>query len=587
MDKKQDNFKQDNLYELSDREQAREKINMFFGDRSNFMHPLIEGINNNLDEVLNNFSTGTVEVELHDDLKTVTLRDTGRGIPIDTEEKAKLLFLKLFAGGKYDVTDNKTTGTFGCGLTATNYNCELFSCTSYLNGKEYRIDYFDGGKTVDGLVCLGDTDKHGTTLTFKLDSKSFDNIEYDPGVVENIVRRFSQISPNITIKYMYNGEAKEYNHTQKSYFDTFSDNHLGEPLYGVEKHYSQIVEVERKGVLVEVEETIDIDAVMVATTSEAPLQETMLNGNYLKNNGTIYDGILEGVKSFVDKYCKDNKLYKNKEKSVTSSDIEMSISFTCKIFNNLPSYENQTKFSTDKKYYKQVAKEYIQEQLEVYKLENTKDFKRLVEQVLICKRANEVNIKARQELKKKLTDKVDTINNRVDGFVDCEIDKGGELFLSEGLSALGSIVLARDSEFQACYPLRGKLLNLLKANLMSIFKNEEIVDIIKLLGTGIELNNKYSKDLPPFNLENMRWSKIICASDADSDGRQINVLILTALYKLVPSIITGGYVYIAQPPLFQIKVTDDEVYYALSIKEKDDIIKSLGNKKYEIHRLKG
>ena len=196
------NFKVDNVYKLSFREQAREKIDMFFGDKSNFMHPLNEAINNANDEMVNNFPTGELTVELEDDLQTMSVKDTGRGIPIFNERQTELLLQTLFAGGKYDVGD-PTTGTFGCGLTATNYNCELFECTSYLNGKIMYVKYVNGGIIEIPLTCLGETKEHGTTIRFKLDKDSFDNTTYDPEVIKLILRRFSQFSNRIKYKFIY------------------------------------------------------------------------------------------------------------------------------------------------------------------------------------------------------------------------------------------------------------------------------------------------------------------------------------------------------------------------------------------------
>lgn len=578
-------FKMDEVYKLGFREQAREKIDMFFGDKSNFMHPLNEAINNCDDELYNNFDTGIMRVKLHDDLQTMTVSDTGRGIPIYNGEQAELLLQTLFAGGKYEVGD-PTTGTFGCGLTATNYNSVLFECTSYLNGKEYYIKYTNGGIIEQSLTCIGDTDLHGTTITFKLDKDSFDTITYDPEEVKLRIRRFSQMTDKIFFQFDFNNEIHEFNYKYDEYFDTFAEDILGNPMYGKTKNYKRMTTVEVKGDKKEVEETLDIIAIIGTTTSEFPLQETMLNGNYLKDNGTIYDGVLDGIKNHVNKYCKDNKLYKNNEKDITVNDVELAVAFTCKVFNNLPSFTNQTKFSTKKDYYKDVAKDYMKEYMEIYKNEKEKDYKRLVDQILICKRANDANIKARQKLKAKLTKKVDGINEVVKGFIDCELEKGGEFFLVEGDSANGSVVLARDSHFQASYPVRGKMLNVNKAKWEEILDNEEIMDMVRLWGCGIEPRNKYTKDLPEFDINKMKYSKIILTADADSDGKQINVLGLTIIKKLMKPLLLKGYVYISQPPIFQIDY-DGGREYAFSVKQKEDIIAKFKSKKPTVHRLKG
>ena len=580
--------KRDNIRALSDKEKAREKLPIFYGSFDNFYHGFKEILNNSVDEIINNFNEGEIVVNLHEDNRTITVTDTGRGIPIDTYEQAKLLFETLFASGKYDVTENTNSGVNGVGGTILQFSSSYFECKSNFQGKTYQIIYENGGDITKELTCLGETDKHGTEITFKLDDTCYTQTVYDENEIENIIRRVSLVSKNIIFRYRYKDTEKIFNHTIESYFEEYSSDIAGNALYGYEKSFSRDIEVERKGHKNIVKEIADIQIVLGTCIGENLIQETMLNGNYLKDNGTIYDGIIEGIKLFANRHCKAMNLIKGKEKNISNQDIESAISFVCRLFSNIVEFESQVKFSTKKEYYKEVAKEYIQEQLMIYKEENKKDFDRMIQQILICKRANETNEKAKQVLKKKLTEKVDGINGKVDGFVDCELEKGGELFLTEGNSALGSIVLARDSVFQAAYPLRGKMINALKNKLDKVIKNEEVIDILRLLGCGVETKSKYTKDLPAFDINNLRWDKIICTADADSDGRQINVLILTTLYKLVPTLIKEGYVYIALPPLFEIKVSDTEKYYALTITERDNIIKEkIGNRIYEVHRLKG
>ena len=580
--------KRDNIRALSDKEKAREKLPIFYGSFDNFYHGFKEILNNSVDEILNNFDKGEIIVELHDDNRTITVSDTGRGMPIDTYEQAKLLFETLFASGKYDVTENTNSGVNGVGGTILQYSSSYFECKSNFQGKTYQIIYENGGDITKELTCLGETDNHGTEITFKLDDTCYTQTVYDENEIEDIIRKVSLVSENITFKYIYKDTEKIFNNTIESYFDNYSSDIMGNALYGYSKSFSRDIEVERQGAKNIVKETAEIQVILGTCVGENLLQETMLNGNYLKDNGTIYDGIIDGIKLFANRYCKAKNFIKSKEKNISNQDVESAISFVCRLFSNIVEFESQVKFATKKEYYKEVAKEYIQEQLTIYKEENKKDFDRLIQQILICKRANETNEKSKQVLKKKLTEKVDGINGKVDGFVDCELEKGGELFLTEGNSALGSIVLARDSVFQAAYPLRGKMINALKNKLDKVIKNEEVIDILRLLGCGVEVKSKYTKDLPKFDINNLRWNKIICTADADSDGRQINVLILTTLYKLVPTLIKEGYVYIALPPLFEIKVSDTEKYYALTITERDKIIEEkIGNRRYEVHRLKG
>ncbi|MGL6174186.1 MAG: ATP-binding protein [Cellulosilyticaceae bacterium] len=581
-------FKKDKINQLSYREQAREKLPTYFGSRDNYYHGVSELLNNSTDEVLNNFTRGVVEVELDETCEIITISDTGRGIPIDDEESVELLFEILFASGKYDASENSTSGVNGVGATTLNYTSDIFICESHMNGECYKVSYSEGGQNRK-YERLGKTDKHGTTITFKLDKTMYTETKYCPIEIENKVRRTSLVSENITFIYKHMSEVKEFNNTIEDYFEKYSSDIIGNELQYNPKQYERMTGIERNGKKQDVKETAKIDLIFGTCVGENLLQETMLNGNYLKDRGSIFDGIVEGFRTTINKYCKDNKLFKKGEKqNIVAQDIESGISFVARVLSNIVEYEGQTKFSTKKEYYKEVAKEYVIENLEITKMENKKEFERMIQQILICKRANENNEKAKQVLKKKLTEKVDGINGIVEGFVDCDVEKGGEIFFSEGKSALGAIILARDSSFQAGYPFRGKMINPFKNKLSKVLANDEVQDMIRLLECGVEIESKLTKDLPKFDINNMRWSKIILTADADSDGKQINVLGLANIFKLCPSLITEGYVYIALPPLFEIKVSDSEKYYALTTSEREDILKNkVKGRKCEIHRLKG
>lgn len=581
-------FELETAYGLSQREQAREKIDMFFEDRSNFMHPINEMINNSNDEVYNNFDEGKLTLTLHDDCQTMTLRDTGRGIPISDKNQTELLLRTLFAGCKYSVTDKTNTGTFGCGLTASNYNSELFECTSYLNGKTMNVRYENGGDEVKPLSCLGETTEHGTEITFKLDADCFDCITYDPEEIKLRLRRFSQFSKKITYVFIHKGEETVFNYTDEEYFDEYAEDIVGDKLIGSVKNYSKETSVERKGNKQTVEETVEITAIVGTCTSENPFQETMLNGNYLKENGTIYDGILEGIKFHINKYCKENKLYKSKEKDITVTDVSLAVAFTCKVLNNLPSFTNQTKFSTKKDYYKEIAKEYIKDQLEIYKKEQAEDYKRMVDQVLVCKRANDVNVKTRQNVKDKLTEEI-TCKNKPEGLYDCANKKGKGLrriFINEGDSAGDALLQARNRFTDAILSLTGKILNCYKANPYKIFSNDVIINIYRCLGCGVELKTKDNKEFAPFDLDLFRYDYAVIATDADVDGYDIRTLVTTMVWVISPTLILEEKLWFVEAPLYEIE-TKEKTYYAVNDTIKNSIIEKLGNQKYTIERNKG
>lgn len=550
-------------------------------------------LNNSCDEILNNFQNGTIDIILSDDNRTITVRDTGRGIPISTYENTKLLFETLFASGKYDVSESTNSGVNGVGNTILQFSSVYFKCLSHMKsiGKSYEIVYENGGEITTPLTCLGDTDKHGTEITFKLDDTVYTEVEFNEKEVEDIIRRVSMISENITFNFTYKNNIITFNHNISEYFNKYSTDIIGESYTCSPKRFERDIEVERKGIKDTAKEIADIQVVFGACSSELPMQETMLNGNYLKENGTIYDGVVDGFKIYVNRYCKENNLYKKKEKGLSSQDIENAISFVCRLFNNLVEFESQVKFSTKKEYYKQIGKEYIQEQLEVYKLENQKAFKRMVDQILICKRANDVNVKARQELKEKLTKKIDVLN-KIQGLYECKNRDGKRAFaICEGKSALSSLLFARPDNV-AIMCIRGKMTNALKSGVDKILNDEIILNILRAYGVEIsETKNvkKKNKDIIQFNIDNARYDEIYIVTDADIDGMgSIAPLLLTMFNTVAPEVVQKGIIHIIKTPLYEIQeIKDDKMYYAVDEDELESILKSLQGKRYKINYVKG
>ena len=231
--------------------------------------------------------------------------------------------------------------------------------------------------------------------------------------------------------------------------------------------------------------------------------------------------------------------------------------------------------------------DFFKEKLEVYFIENKPEADRIAEQVLVNKRSREAAEKTRQGMKKKLSGSID-IANRVQKFVDCRSrdPEKREIYIVEGDSALGACKLSRDADFQGIMPVRGKILNCLKADYVRIFKSDVITDLLKVLGCGVEVQAKGQKDLNAFDINNLRWNKVIICTDADVDGFQIRTLILTMIYRLVPTLIREGYVYIAESPLYEIECKG-KTYFAYSDKEKAEIVSGLGGAKALINRSKG
>lgn len=576
-------FNYDKSKRLDDRSKAREKLSIWYGSNDNFQHGLREVVANAADEVINNFEKGQVLVELHKDLQTITVTDTGRGMPIFDADEIENLFLTLFAGTKLDATEKTTTGTNGVGLTVLNYTSLLMEVkTAYGNGKGNRLKFVNGGDLVEQEELTFSHDKHGTEITWKLDPEIYTHTTYTVEDVKEIAKMIAVSSNKITVLFKYK-EYSELFHYEclEEYFNELTTNNVTANFVGSPR----LFEVEHKDTKKD-ENPIEKNTFEIAfAASQDPVQQTFLNMTFLSEHGKIYDGILDGMRKFINDYLAGAKLYKAKEKPITTKDVEQAVSFVCSALSTHVSFSNQTKFSTKKDLYKTQASKYVYDLLMAFKVEQPKDFKILAEQCLAMKRANERSTDLINKAKKTLGAKPSIINNNVPGFVDCKKKKGGELYIAEGNSALGSIVAARNAEFQAAIPLKGKILNALKASYGAIFDNAVLVNLLKVLECGIETDKRH-KDLDMFDMNNLRWENIFIATDADDDGAHITCLVLTALYRMVPSVIKAGKVHIVHTPLFEIRdLKTDELFYAFTEEEKDEIAAKIP--KHHINRNKG
>ena len=311
------------------------------------------------------------------------------------------------------------------------------------------------------------------------------------------------------------------------------------------------------------------------------------NSSWLEHGGSPEKATQSAFVSAIDGYLKQQNKYQKNESKITWADVEDCLVLVSSNFSTQTSYENQTKKAITNKFVQEAMAEFLRERLEIYFIENPADAEKIGEQVLLNKRSRERAEQARLNIKKNLSGTID-IANRVQKFVDCRTRDVSrrEIYIVEGDSALGSVKLSRDAEFQGIMPVRGKILNCLKADYAKIFKSEIITDLMKVLGCGVEVQNKHVKDLSSFDLNNLRWSKVVICTDADVDGFQIRTLILTMLYRLCPTLIQEGYVYIAESPLFEINC-GDKTWFAYSEKEKAEILKGLEGKKVKIDRSKG
>lgn len=581
---------ENSIKRLSDREQARQKLPIFFGSRDNYVHPIKEAIANAVDELKNNDQKDPkIIVTLSDDQQTVSIKDNGRGIPIIGEsfgeKNYKLLFQTLFAGTKYDVTSNIQTGTNGVGMATTCMTSKYFECQVERDGIFATAIFENGGELISFTEKKCNKDLHSSLVKFALDDDVYTKTKFIPEDVKEIVKHFSIAANGIKFVFIFNGEETEY--LIEDYCEYFKVENLSSTTSAIftigDIAFEQEIEVlKADGTVKEIEKN---NYTIILTTTPEVVQESYLNMTYLEQGGSINRGVLDGIRLHLNKYCRDNKLFPTKVTAFSKEDVESSISFLAVVESNNVEFSNQTKLSTEKKEYEKNAKEYVTNLLIAFETEQPKDFKKLVSHILEVQKHNNINTKAREKLKKKLGEKVEGINNRVDKLVDCE--KHGmeaELFVTEGDSANGSITDSRDDEFQAAYPLRGKLLNTLKSDLERTFKNEEIVDLVKIIGTGITDSKNKKGD---FDISKTRFGKIICTTDSDPDGQQISVLILVFIYRFMRPLLDAGMVYAARTPLYELKFEDDSVVYFLSEDDKNKNIGKYVGKKYTMNRLKG
>lgn len=573
---------------LTPREQARQKLSIWFGSRDNIYHPLIESIANGIDEINNHFDRGTIKITIdnqtHKNESLIVVQDSGRGIPIGGEtdgiKNYTLLFEKLFAGTKYDNDSSQAnTGTNGVGNTVINYTSKFFECQSRYNDKLHIVKYENGGKNLkyDTQVSPGES---FSQFSFILDNSVYSSSQYNMDTVGDIIKHFSVVSNKIIFLFEFideDGTKKD----ETFHYDNIND-YFHELIHG--QNTSEIIKLENIVTLNEQNENNSYN--MVLTTTPETFQESYLNGTYLRNGGSINSGVIDGARQFINQYCKSQKIFNRNFKSLDRDDIENSLSFIVNVNSSNVEYENQTKISTQKKLYRSQIKKITNDLLKQQSLTNESQFKKLIRHVVEVHKNNKVNDRAQKRLKKKLTENINSLNNRVDQLMDCDKhDENSELFIVEGLSAKGSIAAARDSAYQAVYPLRGKILNVMKANSSDIMGNEVITDLVKTLGTSMNLNINKKSSLH-FDISKSRFGKIVIASDADPDGMQINSLVITMVHKLMPDFISQGRVYIAQTPLYIVSYNDDTKEYLHTEDEKAKW-KPSKNVKYTISRAKG
>ena len=559
-------------------------------------HTVFEILSNSIDEAREGHGTLITVTRFND--HSVQVEDQGRGCPVDWNEKEgrynwELVYCELYAGGKYDTTsgDNYeySLGTNGLGVFATQASSRYMDVTVWREGKEYKL-HFERGEIVGKLeVSELTTNKRKTgTLTHWLpDLEVFTDIAIGAEYYRDVLKRQAVVNAGVTFRFRNQLENGKFE-TEDFFYENGIVDYLGE-LAG-DGALTDVVSwsTERRG-----RDRADLEEYKVKLnvaccfSNRVCVVEHYHNSSFLEYGGSPDKATRTALVGAIDKYLRENNKYLKNEAKITYSDVADCLVLVSSNFSTHTDYENQTKRAITNKFVQDAMAEFLRSNLEIYFIENREAAEKIAAQVLVNKRSRETAERTRINQKKQLTGKID-IANRVQKFVDCRTKDVArrEIYIVEGDSALGACKQSRDAEFQGLMPVRGKILNCLKADYPRIFKSDVITDLMKVLGCGVEVSGRAVKDLNQFDIRNLRWNKVIICTDGDVDGFQIRTLILTMLYRLCPTLIREGYVYIAETPLFEI-TCKDKTWFAYSEKEKAEILRELEGKKVTVQRSKG
>ncbi|QZY55981.1 toprim domain-containing protein [Crassaminicella profunda] len=595
---KKNGYGNESLSTLEEKDKVRLRPGVIFGSDGidGCQHTVMEIVGNSRDEAVEGFGK-LIEVKRFKD-RSIEVTDFGRGIPIEWNEKEKkynweIVFCILYGGGKYDNNGGSnyqfSIGLNGLGTAATQFASEYMDVTVFRDDYRYDLSFKEGENIVDAdcgykkVPC--EKGKTGTKIRWKPDIKVFNDINISLAFFQEILRRQAIVNKGITFTLYDESLDETFTYCyEKGICDYVEEVSVDKAFTGLSYFDLETNGRDRED---KPEYKVKIE-VAFNFNNEVNLLEYYHNSSFLEHGGAPEKAVKNAFVYAIDKEIMKLGKYNKSEKKVTFQDIEDSLVLVTNTYSTMTSYENQTKKAITNLFIKNAMNEFLKEKLEIYFIENRLEAEKIIEQVLVNKRSREKAEKTRIDVRKKLSKKIDNISNRVKKFVDCRSkDKSiRELFIVEGDSALGSTKMGRDANFQAIMPVRGKILNCLKSDDEKIFKNDIIMDLLRVIGCGIEIKSKHLKDLADFDMEKMNWNKLIICTDADVDGYQIRCLIITMLYVLIPTIIEEGYVYIAESPLYEISDGKGNNYFAYTEEEKRKITKSL-RRKVRIQRSKG
>ena len=589
----------ESISQLKGADRVRKRPGVIFGSDGldGCQHAVFEILSNSIDEAREGHGNLITLTRYAD--KSIEVEDFGRGCPVDWNANEKrfnweLVFCELYAGGKYSNNEGEnyeySLGLNGLGSCATQYASEYMDVTVWRDGKKYEL-HFKKGKVVgkkgqELTISPADRKKTGTTIKWRPDLEVFTDIDIPEEFFKDVLHRQAVVNAGITFRfrnqngnkfevtdYVYENGILDYVH------EIAADNPLTTPYF---------ISADRRGR--DREDNPEYKVKLSAAfcfSNKVSLTEYYHNSSWLEYGGAPEKATRNAFVYAIDAYIKKIGKYQKNESKISYQDVADCLVLVTNCFSTQTSYENQTKKAITNRFIQEAMTDFFKERLEIYFIENKPEADKIAEQVLVNKRSREAAEKTRLGMKKKLSGSID-IANRVQKFVDCRSrdPEKREIYIVEGDSALGACKLSRDADFQGIMPVRGKILNCLKADFARIFKSDIITDLLKVLGCGVEVQVKGQKDLNSFDINNLRWNKVIICTDADVDGFQIRTLILTMIYRLVPTLIREGYVYIAESPLYEIE-SKGKTYFAYSDKEKADIVASLNGAKASINRSKG
>lgn len=585
----------ESITSLKGADRVRKRPAVIFGSDGieGCQHSVFEILSNSIDEAREGYGKEIIITKYEDN--SIEIEDFGRGIPVDynkNEERYnwELVFCELYAGGKYNNAEAESyefsLGLNGLGLCSTQYSSEYMDVDIRRDGTRFTL-HFEKGENIGGLKREQYTGrKTGTKIHWKPDLEVFTDIDISDEYFMDTIKR--QAVVNAGINFIFRSQKDGRFETTEFKYDNGIADHVKE-LVG-EDAISQVQLWQTERMVSDRDDKPEYKTkinIALAFSNRVSTSEYYHNSSWLEYGGAPERAVKNAFVYSIDSYLKQNGKYNKNESKINFDDVKDCLVIVISSFSSVTSYENQTKKAITNKGIQDAMTEYLRHQLEVYFIENKLDAEKISAQVLINKRSRESAEKTRLNIQRTLAGKMD-MTGRVAKFVDCRSkDKSErELFIVEGDSALGACKQARNPDFQAIIPIRGKILNCLKADYDKIFKSEIITDLLKVLGCGVEVKSKANKELASFDLDLLRWNKVIFCTDADVDGFHIRTLLLTMIYRLTPTLIKEGKVYIAESPLYEIN-TKDKVYFAYTEAEKEQFLKEIGSKKYTIQRSKG